>query len=275
MLDLRSTSRVLGKYHDRFQDDMLPKELSLQAFAAFDRGAYDAASLDWGLGAWQARLLDEYRSQVAFSDMLLQLTELGFSFDILGTAIRVVRDEARHVELCRRMIHALGGDDIIPGDPAYVNPDKSLAPMLRVLQTTVGFLCIGETISLRLILGVRNMTIDPLARRLITCLAADESLHSSFGWNLLEVLTPVLSADERAWVNESLSPFFGAVKDIVRASAGSEVSEAAEPLSSAPPNPFGYLSARDRMDVFDEAMRRDILPRFETLGFAARSAWNG
>src|SRR5262249_34625565 len=125
MLDLRSASRVLGKFHDRFHDDALPSDLSLEAFAAFDRGAYDAASLEWGLGAWQARLLDEYRSQVAFTDLLLQLTELGFSFDVLGTAVRVVRDEARHVELCRRMVHALGGDDIIPGEPGYVNPDKS------------------------------------------------------------------------------------------------------------------------------------------------------
>src|SRR5262252_3903259 len=99
MLDLRSTSRVLAGFHDRFQDDMLPLDLSLQAFARFDRGTYDSASLDWGLSAWQARLLDEYRSQVAFTDLLLQLTELGFSFDVLGTAVRVVRDEARHVEL--------------------------------------------------------------------------------------------------------------------------------------------------------------------------------
>jgi hypothetical protein len=272
MLDLRSTSRVLATYHHRFQDDMLPKELSLQSFAAFDRGAYDAASLDWGLGAWQARLLDEYRSQVAFTDMLLQLTELGFSFDVLGTAVRVVRDEARHVELCRRMIHALGGDDLIPGDPAYVNPEKSLPPMLRVLQTTVGFLCIGETISLRLILGVRQMTIDPLAKRLISCLAADESLHSSFGWNLLEVITPVLTVEERAWANDSLFPFFSAVQDAVRASAGSDTGE---PLSGAPPNPFGYLSAADRMSIFDESMRRDIIPRFEALGYTARSAWRG
>src|SRR6476620_9766720 len=107
MLDLRSSSRVLARFHDRFHDDGLPTDLSLQAFARFDPGAYDAASLEWGLGAWQARLLDEYRSQVAFTDLLLQLTELGFSFDVLGTAVRLVRDEARHVELCRRMVRSL------------------------------------------------------------------------------------------------------------------------------------------------------------------------
>jgi hypothetical protein len=272
MLDLRPAHRTLATFHDRFQDDALPRELSLQAFAKFDRGAYDAASLEWGLAAWQARLLDEYRSQVVLTDLLLQLTELGCSFDILGTAVRVVRDEARHVELCRRMVHALGGDDLIPGEPSYINPAKALAPMRRVLQTTVGFLCIGETMSVRLILGVRQMTIDPLARRLITCLAADESIHSCFGWKLLEVLTPVLSAEDLAWVNESLPPYFAAIKDVVRTSAADDP---AEPLSAAPPNPFGYLSAADRMSVFDEAMRGDIIPRFEALGYAATSAWRG
>ena len=270
MLDLRPAHRTLATFHDRFQDDALPRELSLQAFAKFDRGAYDAASLEWGRAAWQARLLDEYRSQVVITDLLLQLTELGCSFDILGTAVRVVRDETRHVELCRRIVHALGGDDFIPGEPNYINPDKSLPPMRRVLQTTAGFLCIGETMSVRLILAVRQMTIDPLAQRLITCLAADESIHSLFGWKLLEVLTPVLSADDRAWVNETLPPYFEAIKEVVRASAADDP---VEPLSSAPPNPFGYLSAKDRMSVFYDAMQRDIVSRFEALGYAARSAW--
>jgi len=272
MLDLRSRSRVLSRFHDRFQDDALPTDLSLKAFARFDRETYDATSLQWGIGAWQARLLDEYRSQVAFTDLLGQLTELGFSFDVLGTAVRVVRDEARHVELCRRMIHSLGGDDLIPGEPSYVNPDKTLAPMTRVLQTTVGFLCIGETISLKLILAVRQQTVDPLARRLITCLASDESVHSSFGWELLGLVTPLLSNDERTWINEILYPFFKAVQDVVRTSAGTDT---AEPLSAAPPNPFGYLSAKERMSVFDETMRCDVIPRFESLGYSAQAAWQG
>jgi hypothetical protein len=272
MLDLRPAHRTLATYHDRFHEDALPRELSLQAFAKFDRGAYDAASLEWGLAAWQARLLDEYRSQVVITDLLLQLTELGCSFDILGTAVRVVRDETRHVELCRRMVHALGGSDLIQGEPNYINPDKALPPMMRVLQTTVGFLCIGETMSVRLILGVRQKTIDPLAQRLITCLAADESIHSSFGWKLLEVLTPVLSSDERAWVNESLPPFFEAIKDVVRTSAADDP---VEPLSAAPPNPFGYLSAKDRMSVFYDAMQRDIVSRFEALGYVAQNVWRG
>jgi hypothetical protein len=272
MLDLRPAHRTLATFHDRFHDDGLPRELSLHAFAKFDRGAYDAASLEWGLAAWQARLLDEYRSQVVITDLLLQLTELGCTFDILGTAIRIVRDEARHVELCRRLVHALGGNDLIAGDPSYINPDKALAPMRRVLQTTAGFLCIGETMSVRLILAVRQMTTDPLARRLITCLAADESIHSNFGWTLLEVLTPVLSPEDRAWVNECLPPFFEAIKDVVRSSAADDP---VEPLSTAPPNPFGYLSARDRMSVFYETMQRDIVARFEALGYAAHSAWRG
>lgn len=272
MLDLGPAHRTLATFHDRFHDDSLPSDLSLQAFAKFDRGVYDAVSLEWGLAAWQARLLDEYRSQVVLTDLLLQLTELGCSFDILGTAVRVVRDEARHVELCRRMVHALGGSDRIPGEPSFINPDKSLPPMIRVLQTTAGFLCIGETMSVRLIHGVRQMTIDPLAKRLVTCLAADESIHSAFGWTLLEVLTPVLSAEDRAWVNESLPPFFEAIAEVVRTSAADDP---AEPLSAAPPNPFGYLSAADRMRVFEETMRRDIVARFDALGYAATSAWRG
>ena len=81
----------------------------------------------------------------------------------------------------------------------------------------------------------------------------------------------MLSPDDRAWVNERLPPFFEAIKDVVRTSAD----DSAEPLSATPPNPFGYLSAKDRMSVFHDAMQRDIISRFEALGYAARSAWRG
>ena len=77
-------------------------------------------------------MLDEYRSQVAFTDLLANMTTAGFAFDLLGVAVRVVRDELRHVELCRRMINVLGGSDLMSGDPALVNPSRRLHRLDRI-----------------------------------------------------------------------------------------------------------------------------------------------
>jgi hypothetical protein len=266
MLDLTSSSRALDMFHRRFQDDTLPEELSSEVFSRFDRGAYDATTLGWALSAWQARALDEYRSQVAFTDLLQDMTRLGCSFDLLGTAIRVVRDEARHVELCRRMISILGGSDVVPGQPAFINPSAELPPMSRVLRTLIGFLCIGETLSVRLISAVRDNTRDDLAKAVMTRLAADESIHARFGWVALELLTPFFSPEQRAEIDELLPFYFGAVEDAVIASARDRSDQ------HGPTNPFGYLSYEERMERYEDSLRRDILPRFESLGYEAKRA---
>src|SRR5262245_23765448 len=104
MLNLERTGCALDGWHQRFVDDALPPELSAAAFSALSARAYPEEDRRAGCAAWELRALDEYRSQVGFTELLMELTELGFAFDVLGVAVRIVRDEARHVELCRRMV---------------------------------------------------------------------------------------------------------------------------------------------------------------------------
>jgi hypothetical protein len=266
MLDLAPRSRALDIFHQRFQEETLPPALSSGAFSRFALETYDAQTLQIGRSAWRARALDEYRSQVAFTDLLNDLTLLGASFDVLGATIRVVRDEARHVEICRRMVGALGGGDQIPGEPCYVNPSPHLARMSRVLRTLIGFLCIGETLSMRLIAAVRDRTEDELAHGVMTCLAADESVHSRFGWILLEQLAPNLSAADRAEIDQLLPFYFGAVEDAVVKSAGDRRS------AGGPVSPFGSLDYEARMEAYRESIERDIIGRFEALGLPGERA---
>src|SRR5687767_742605 len=109
MLDLRFATKATAVFHRRFTDDGLPEELGASVYAAFDRGAYDEVVVERGRNAWRGATLNEYRSLAAFVDLLADMTKMGFPFDVLSTAARVVRDEARHVEICRRMVEALGG----------------------------------------------------------------------------------------------------------------------------------------------------------------------
>lgn len=266
MLDLRSAHKALNHFHHNFIDGSMQREISLEAFKRFDKKAYDKQQLAWGVEAWQLRTLDEYRSQVAFTFLLSDLTQLGFSFDVLGTAMRVVRDEARHVEICRRLVKAFGGSDQIKGEPSYAMPDANMPVMRRVLHSIVGALCIGETISVKLISSVRKSTLDPLTHEALTCLAADESIHGRFGWIMLELLWPHASPDDRASILQMLpTSLRSAERIVVPAGRSALMDRELEPITTAPISPFGAISDHERAQVFYGAFD-EVIARFATLG---------
>jgi hypothetical protein len=264
VLDLSPSHRALDTFQQRFLAEGLGSAVSPKAFAAFDPLRYSPEQLSFARADWESRTLDEYRSQVAFTELLMELTEVGFSYDALGTCIRVVRDESRHVELCKRMLNALGGTDQLSGEPHWVRSDKTLPTRYRVLNTLISSLCIGETLSVNVLIAVRDNTTDELARAVTTQLAADESIHSRFGWSLLELFTPEMESEERAWVNELLPGIFYATEQAVRV----EASDVFSPLS-----PFGAISNSDRNALLYRTFEKDIVEPFEKLGFRAVDAW--
>jgi hypothetical protein len=267
MLDLSQGPRDLSRIHHHFTDTSLKTDLHRQAFDAFDATRYSRKELMRGRRAWELRALDEYRSQVAFTEMLAEMTALRLPFDILGAAIRIVRDEARHVELCRRMVLVLGGDGKIQKSPDFVGANKKLSTRERILRCAMGSLCIGETISVRLLAAVRDEAQDELSRHVLHQLVKDESIHSQFGWRLFEYLVPSLSRKEHRTLQKLLPNYFKHVAKTVRASAGSNL------LLNGPAMPFGSLCAERRQATFLRSMEHDVVPRFEKLGFDANRAW--
>lgn len=259
MLDLGAVDSGLAGVQRRFFDETLPSELSTKAFAAFDRRRYDDETLAWGLETWQLRTLDEYRSQVGFTDFLRELTELGCTFDILTAGVRVVRDEARHVEICRRLVVALGGDDRIPGEPRWVSSNLQEPPLVRVVETIVGSLCIGECLSTAILAATRRVTRDPLAKAVVTMLTRDESFHGQLGWTLLPRLWPLLSKPEQRRVKAYLKDDLDTARQVVFEGCDGDDSK-------TPRNPFGHLKNDERHVVFEQALERDVLRRFRELG---------
>ena len=259
MLNLASADRGLASAQRRFFDEALPPTLTVAAFSAFDAGRYDPETIEWAREAWQLRTLDEYRSQVGFTELLMELTELGCAFDTITAAVRVVRDEARHVELCRRLVVALGGTDEIPGEPKWVRSDASEPLGVRVIQTIVGSLCIGETLSTAILAATRKVTKDRLAREVVTALTRDESFHGQLGWTLLPQLWPSLSSKEQRRVRTRIGHDLESAKEAIFEGCDGDDSKDAR-------NPFGHLKNAERQVVFAEAIERDVLRRFRALG---------
>lgn len=259
MLHLGAASTGLATVQRKFFDEALPDALHARAFAAFDPARYDDDDVTWARESWELRTLDEYRSQVGFTEFLLELTELGCAFDMLSAAVRVVRDEARHVELCRRLVNALGGSDEIPGEPKWVRSDAAEPLRVRAVQTITGSLCIGETLSTALLAATRDVTEDPLAREVVTALTRDESFHSQLGWTLLEQLWPVLTAREKKTVERRIAMDLESAREAVFEGCDFDDTE-------LPRNPFGHLKNAERTRVYERSLERDVLRRFAKLG---------
>lgn len=202
--------------------------------------------------------LNEYRSQVGFTDLLHAMTVLGLSRDALQTMERMTRDEVVHVELCRRMVNGLGGSDVIPGQPDWVSLDTRLAPLEQVIEMATTSLCIGESISCALLGAAAKAATDPIAKAVLTRMTADESLHGQAGFHFLAVLLPTVPKKRRAWLE----------------ARADEAAEMAFGICLAPyddvDHPFGSLPFKALEPVMRKAWKRTIAPGFERLGLRVR-----
>ncbi len=224
---------------------------------------YDAKVRDRGRRSFVLRALDEQRSLLAFSELLTQLCQSGAPVDLIGAMTRVVRDEALHVDLCDRMVKSLGGWDERVPEPNWVRANPKNHPRKQQIITMIGSLCIGETISVQMIRGVRDNASDPVAYKVLTRMLADESYHGRVGWWWLE----------QTKLNDRERDF--AQRLIARALPSLE--ESIIPKPSNKPHklsPFGSLSREDRIEAFENALHKVILPGFDKAGLEGTAIWN-
>jgi hypothetical protein len=256
-LDLRSSNRALETFGRRSLDALLPPSLQSSAFEAW-RPRGRARERNIGLGAWQQMTLNEYRSQVGFTELLQAMTVQGLSRDALQTMERMTRDEVVHVELCRRMVNGLGGSDVIPGEPSWVGLDHSLEPLEQVIEMATTSLCIGEAISCALLGGAAKVATDPIAKAVLTRMTADESIHGQAGFHFLSALLPVLTKKRRAWLEG-------------RAAEAAELafSICLEPYEDVE-HPYGALPFKALEPLMGAAWKKTIAPGFSKLGLRVK-----
>lgn len=226
---------------------------------------YDARQRERGRRSFVLRALDEQRSLVAFSELLAEMSEAGAPIDVIGSLARVVRDEARHVDLCGRVVTRLGGFGEDAPSPSWVRSDRRAPLRDRILKTVIGSLCIGETISVAMLAGVRESATDPFVSRLLTQMLADESFHSRFGWWWLESERARITREERAMLDAWLPKVLASI-DAMRP----EGAALAAPYVASP---FGSMAPRARAEALDRAIERTILPGLERAGIDGRGAW--
>ena len=224
--------------------------------------AYDPRQRARGRKSFVLRALDEQRSLLAFSELLSEMAEAGAPIDVIGSLARVVRDEARHVDLCGRVVERLGGWPDDAPRAQWVRSDRRAPLRERILKTVVGSLCIGETISVAMLAGVRAEATDPFVSRLLTRMLADESFHSRFGWWWLESEAAAITDAERAMLQAWLPKVLASVEASIRPQPSARAYVAC---------PFGSMSPEARGQALDHVLERTILPGLERAGLHLRS----
>lgn len=251
------------KAHDRFTHDDVAVD-----WEALDPARYAPRELERGRRSFVLRALDEQRSLLAFSELLGELCEAGAPIDVIGSLTRVVRDEARHVDLCSRVVERLGGWPDRAPEPTWVRSDRRQPLRRRILRSVIGSMCIGETLSVAMIAGVRENASDPVVHEVLTTMLADESFHSRFGWWWLE--GHALDDDDHTWLDAWLPRVFAGVERGARPSPDQLAREEERPHVASP---FGSMAHGAREAAFLRTMEQTILPGLERHGIAARAAW--
>jgi len=259
----------LTRQHDAIA---LPRKGTID-WAAFDRSAYDQATLDRAADAWSTRAMQEFHSLALFTGLSAKVQVLGAPLDWSGAFARMIADEVRHTDLCLRMCEALGRpmrpdireDELVTSSPAALR--------VHVRELVVAAFCIGETISSRMFRRALRAATVPLARDVVAAIVVDETFHGELGWELGALLMRDMDASEREQIASRLPSLFAHYARLCCASPGRSWAFAS-PEEDPAPN-FGTLTAAGYARAFFEGMEEDVVPGLCAIGLEeARVAYD-
>ncbi len=206
---------------------------------------------------WAARARDEQRAVVGMTQLLADMARDGAPADVIAAGARVVDDETRHVDLCKRIAEAMSPAQRIEHKPPSLPPSSKREVRARVAMQVASLLCVGETLSMAMLAAAREECADPEIERALTHLLADESIHSRFGWWWLDLRAKTLDTAEIALLEGMLRRLLG------------DLDAALRPKSVAGIALPGAPSGVRQHATFLGTVRDTIVPRFEAHGIRA------
>lgn len=240
---------------------------------SIDVAQYEASTLVAAKRVWLKRMVNEHQSAAVFSQLLPQLIEAEATLDHKTSVLRMSMDELRHGGLCGGVVEALGGEAAVEMElaprPLPLHPGCS--PLERVLRNALFIGCVCETVAVALTAEERERTTEPLVRRVIDQICADESLHARFGWTLVQEAAPALDAAARDRTSAWLRTAFAYFED-----------KELDAIPFCPPAPDELVAQGQALGVCENLETRElvhltlrdvVIPGLEAAGFAAEDAW--
>lgn len=188
----------------RFQrqlDEQAPRQVTMTP----DFTVLTDADISAGRHAWSARVVDEHRSVACFSELLMLLAQVQAPAAALVAVQRLIADELRHTQLCRRVARWFGQDGPIEMEAADLTiPGTDDPPAGRALEMVVRELVVAEAESVLAFKAYRDATTDPAVTQVLQILLQDEARHAATGRHLATLLAKTLPAEETASVRARL-----------------------------------------------------------------------
>jgi hypothetical protein len=219
---------------------------------------------------WLGRMVNEHASARVFEGLAAQIEHAGLNGELAERCRTFAREERSHGALCGAVVEALGCDAMAaarPDEPFPMHEDAT--PVEGVLRNVVSVCCLSETVAVSLIGAERTEMPAGELRDLLTRIWSDEIGHARFGWTLVPRLLPHVGAAERKRLDAYLAIAFEHLErhELAHISA-----------SASPPDEgaaLGLCSGGDSRALFYATVDEVIVPRLESLGFAASRAWQG
>jgi hypothetical protein len=187
--------------------------------------------------------------------------------------LRAAADEIQHAVLCGEVVRAFGAEPTASAEatlrPLPGHPD--VGALERAARNVMFVGCLSETVAVALITEERELTREPFVREVFTRILGDEVAHARLGWLFLADVLPRLPAGAAARMEAYLRVAFGYLER-----------HELELLPRTPPAPREIVAQREAVGLcegeharalFYATIESVIVPRMESLGIAAASAW--
>jgi hypothetical protein len=137
---------------------------------------------------WQQVALAEHASVASFARFCLDLLSLGAPPELLARAQRAMADEIEHARLGFALASAYAARPIGPGALATADPSAGSRDAAAILTDAIVEGCIGETVSAAEAAAAAETATDPVVRRVLAKIAADETRHGALAWRFVQWL---------------------------------------------------------------------------------------
>jgi hypothetical protein len=171
---------------------------------------------------------------------------------------RVVNDELDHAELSHRALVALGGAEV----PVELTPELLVVPggaavLADLARLVLRESCFGETLAVPLFAEMRRRADQPAVAPALDRILADEAVHRTFGWEVLDALIAV---------DPAVVAFAAAQLPAVRESFGGYAEPPGAPPLTEAERGCGLLENAEYGAIYARAWEEDLAPRLRRRG---------
>lgn len=260
--------------HERLLRGLLARKEDapeLQAGETLD-GTYSDRAKEIAILNWRQRMVHEHRSAQTFANLLPLLMEAEAPLDFKTVALRSSMDELRHAALCGQIVALLGGEPTakasLQPEPPTLHPD--VTPVEQALRNMAFVGCISETVAVGLLTEERDMSSEPIVRRVLTQLLGDETLHARIGWAYLRDVWPTLNAEQQARTSDYIGRALGYYEHCIIAST---IPGQFDDALLAEGRALGFSEPTNAKSLAKQAIEEVVLPELEAVGVQVRAIW--